>query len=114
MTASKVIYLGVKGCAMALDSASGQQLWTTSLKGSDFVNIVLEGGNLYATTRGEIFCLDPNSGSILWHNPLTGFGLGLVSIAGEGIAQNSSILPEEKRRRDQQQAAASSAAASGS
>ena len=114
MAQSKVIYLGVKGCAMALDSATGLQLWSTTLKGSDFVNVALDGGNLYAATRGEIFCLDPKSGSILWHNPLKGYGWGLVSIAGEGMAQNSLALTEEKRRRDQQQAASSSAAASGS
>lgn len=110
MASSKFIYLGVKGSVMALNSANGQQLWATSLKGCEFVNVVLDGNNLYATARGEIFCLNPQTGIIRWHNPLKGYGWGLVSIAGEDIAQNTSALSEEKRRRDQQQAASSSAA----
>jgi outer membrane protein assembly factor BamB len=112
MTPSKFIYLGVKGSVIALNPANGEQLWAASLKSSDFVNVVLDGNSLYAATRGEIFCLDPQTGAIRWHNPLKGYGLGLVSIAGEGIAQNLSVLAAERRRREQQQAAASSAAAS--
>ena len=110
MAQSKFIYLGVKGSVMALNSANGQQLWATSLKGGEFVNVVLDGNNLYATTRGEMFCLDPQTGSIRWHNPLKGYGWGLVSIAGETISQNSSLLTAEKQRRDRQADASSSAA----
>ena len=111
MAQSKLIYLGVRGSVMALNPANGGQLWAARLKGTDFVNVVLDGTNLYAATRGEIFCLDPRTGEIRWHNPLKGCGWGLISIAGEGIAQNPSALAEEKRRRDEQQAAASSSAA---
>ncbi len=114
MARSKVIYLGVKGSVIALDSTSGQQLWATSLKGSDFVNVALDGGDLYAATRGEVFCLDPDSGIIRWHNPLKGYGWGLVSLAGEGMTQNASILAAEIRRREQQQASNSAAASSSS
>jgi outer membrane protein assembly factor BamB len=109
MASSKFIYLGIRGSVVAVNSANGQQLWSTSLKGGEFVNVVLDGYNLYATTRGEIFCLDPTTGIIRWHNPLKGYGWGLVSIAGEGISQNDSILAAEKRRREQQQAASSAA-----
>ena len=111
MAQSKFIYLGVKGSVIALNSANGQQLWATSLKGSDFVNVVLDGNNLYATARGEFFCLDPSTGIIRWHNPLKGYGFGLVTIAGEGIAQNHSSLNEEKQRSDQAAASSSTTAA---
>ena len=110
MAQSKFIYLGVKGSVIALNPANGEQFWSASLKSSDFVNVVLDGINLYAATRGEIFCLDPQTGAIRWHNPLKGYGWGLVSIAGEGIDQNISPLTAEKRRRDHQQAAAASSA----
>ena len=112
MALSRFIYLGIKGSVVALNSANGEQLWATKLTGSDYVNVVLDGNNLYAATQGEIFCLEPRTGSIRWHNPLKGYGLGLVSIAGEGMIQNLSSLAEEKRRRDQQ-ASSSSAAAAG-
>jgi outer membrane protein assembly factor BamB len=111
MAASKFIYLGVKGSVIALHSANGQQLWATALKGSEFVNVALDGSNLYAATRGELFCLDPQTGTIRWHNPLKGYGWGLVSLAGEGIPENFSTVVAEKLLRDQQ-AASSSAASS--
>ena len=110
MAQSKFIYLGVKGSVIALNPANGQQLWATSLKGSEFVNLALDGNNLFAATRGEIFCLDPQSGIIRWQNPLKGYGCGLISIAVEGIAQNMPTLAAENRRRDEQQAAASTSA----
>ena len=106
---AKIIYLGVKGSVVAIDSATGQSIWSTSLKGAEFVNVVLDGNNLFATTRGEIFCIDPQGGGIRWHNPLKGYGLGLITIAGEGIPQNA-VLSAEKRRRDQEQASAAAAA----
>ncbi len=110
---AKIIYLGVKGSVVAIDSATGQSIWSTALKGAEFVNVVLDGNNLFATTRGEIFCLDPKGGGIRWHNPLKGYGLGLITIAGEGIPQNA-VLGAEKIRRDQQQAAAAASASAAS
>ncbi len=109
---AKIIYLGVRGSVVAIDSATGQAVWSTSLKGAEFVNVVLDGNNLFATTRGEIFCLDPQGGGIRWHNPLKGYGLGLITIAGEGIPQNAT-LGAEKTRRDQQQAAAAASSSAG-
>ncbi|MEY4388167.1 MAG: hypothetical protein RLY20_3450 [Verrucomicrobiota bacterium] len=101
MPHSKTIYLGIKGSVIAMDAATGNQLRVVHLKGSDFVSVVLDGENLYATTYGEIFCLDPQTGEGRWHNKLTGFGLGLISIAGECIgSENSLVLSEEKRRVD--------------
>lgn len=108
-----MIYLGVKGSVVAVDSATGQLVWETDLKGVDFVNVIIDGNNLFATTRGEIYCLDPQGGGIRWHNPLKGYGLGLVTIAADGVAPNTAVIAAEKRRRDQEQAstAASSTAA---
>src|SRR5689334_13487005 len=111
MAQSRFIYLGVKGSEMALNSANGEELWTRKLKRSDFVNVVLDGNNLYAATSGEIFCLGPKISISRWHKSLKGCGWGVVSIAGEGIAQSLSALGAEKRRRDEQPAAASGSAA---
>jgi outer membrane protein assembly factor BamB len=112
MAQSKFIYLGVKGSVLALNSANGQKLWATDLKGLDFVNVVLDGNNLFAATHGEIFCLDPRTGIIRWHNPLKGYGWGLISIAGEGVNQNFPALPAEKQRQDQQAANSSTGSSS--
>ncbi|MDX2039990.1 MAG: PQQ-binding-like beta-propeller repeat protein [Acidobacteriota bacterium] len=103
--ALNVIYLGIKGAVIALNRANGQEIWRTTLKGGDFVNIVLDGNHLYATTRGEIFCLDTKTGEPRWHNELKGLGLGLISIATPSGSQVLSA--QEKMMRD---AAAASAA----
>lgn len=107
-----LIFIGIKGSVVALSRATGKQVWATHLKGSDFVNVVLQNGVLLATCYGEIFCLDPLTGNGLWSNPLKGFGTGLATIATEETAGsgNATVLAE-KRRRDEQAAAAASAAA---
>lgn len=104
MPQTNVIYIGVKGSVLALDRATGTELWRTKLKG-DFVNVVLDGGQLYATTQGEISRLDPASGQVVWTNALRGMGLGLVTIATAGSSQ---ITPMQEKMN--QEAAAANAA----
>jgi outer membrane protein assembly factor BamB len=60
--------------------------------------------DLYASTKGEIFCLDPRTGQVLWHNPLKGMGLGLVCIAAPGSQPYLSAAIKQKK--NQQRAAA--------
>jgi outer membrane protein assembly factor BamB len=112
MNTSELIFIGIKGSVIALHRATGQQVWATHLKGSDFVNVVAQNDTVLASCSGEIFCLEPRTGNALWHNPLKGFGLGLASIAAEFNAGsgNAPVLAE-KRRRDEQAAASASASA---
>lgn len=76
------IFIGIKGAVIAFDRANGQEVWRSPLIGRDFVNVVLEDGELVAATHGELFCLDPATGHVRWHIPLKGSGRGLVTIAG--------------------------------
>ena len=111
MKTSEMVYIGIRGSVVALNRATGTQVWATKLKGTDFVNVVVDGEIVIASTYGAIFCLDGLTGKLLWQNPLRGFGIGLSAIA---TAQNTEggILPiVEKRRRDQQSAAAGAASA---
>jgi outer membrane protein assembly factor BamB len=108
MAKSSLLFIGIKGTVMALDRATGQQVWVTKLKGGDFVNVALEDGDLYATNKGEIFCLDPATGQIRWRNPLKGYGWGLVSIASAGSSQ--SLLIRAKQAEDEAAAAAAGGA----
>jgi outer membrane protein assembly factor BamB len=110
MKTSDLVVIGIKGSVVALNRATGQQVWATHLKGSDFVNVVVQNGAVLASCYGEIFCLDPLTGDALWHNPLKGFGTGLATIATEHDTGSAKApLLAEKHRRD---AAASAAAAS--
>lgn len=99
---SKPVYIGIKGSVLALDRATGAIIWEAELIGSDFVNVVLDGDDLLATTRGEIFCLDATTGHLRWQNPLRGYGYGVITIA----TVTPQIAPAaEKMRRDAEAAA---------
>lgn len=98
-----MILVGIGGYAVALDRATGSEVWRTKLRGSDFVNVALDGRDVFASTRGRLYCLDAATGTIKWENELKGLGLGLVGIAGAGA-----VTAAEARRREQ---AAQSAAA---
>jgi outer membrane protein assembly factor BamB len=45
-----------------------------------------------------LFCLDPATGKVRWHNKLFGLGLGLITFARS--ADGNLIAMEEKRRRE--------------
>src|SRR6266699_7282621 len=112
MKSSELVFIGIKGSVVALNRATGEQVWTVRLGGRDFVNVAVQGGAVLASCYGEIFCLDPLTGNALWHNPLKGFGTGLATIAGEldvGPASTSALA--EKRRRDAEEASAAAATA---
>jgi PQQ-like domain len=113
MKTAQLVFVGIKGSVIALNRATGQQVWETRLKGSSFVNVVLQDGAILAASCGEIFCLDPLTGTLMWHNPLKGFGVGLATIATDQTpgAGNAPVLAE-KRRRDEEAASAAVVAAS--
>jgi outer membrane protein assembly factor BamB len=112
MKPSDLVYVGIAGCVVALDRASGEIVWKTHLKGGEFVNVLLDQGQLFATTRGEIFCLDPLTGDGRWHNRLKGLGTGLATLATVNSFQAGvSAILSEKRRRDEEAAAAASSGA---
>ena len=106
MKTSDLVFIGIKGSVVALNRATGERVWATHLKGSDFVNVVLQEGAILASCYGEIFCLDPFTGEARWHNPLKGFGTGLAT-----IATDTATVLAAKRRRDEEAAVAAGATA---
>jgi outer membrane protein assembly factor BamB len=99
------IYVGIKGLVLALDSASGQELWRADLSGSSFVTVVDDGPRVYALAQGEAYCLDAETGSILWHNPLKGcgYGLGCIAVPGRLVTQDAAtaqIIAEQESAAD--------------
>jgi outer membrane protein assembly factor BamB len=77
----ELLYLGVRDTVLAFDLETGQELWNVKLAGSTFTHVVRTGNRLIATNKGEVWCLDAETGTVLWHNPLKGLGLGLISVA---------------------------------
>lgn len=76
------IFVGVRGTVLALDPATGVELWRRTLRNGHFVNVAFDGKMVIATTRGEVFALDPGTGHMIWNNELKGLGWGFVTIAG--------------------------------
>ena len=91
------LFVGIKGSVIAVDRGSGETLWSTHLKGAQFVTVAVEDGAVYAGTSGRLFCLDPSSGYVRWTNELPGMGYGLMSISG---ADTSALFGEYKKRQD--------------
>ena len=84
--ASEPLYIGIKGHVVAVDRATGGEIWRTPLAGSSYVTVHFDRGGLYAGARGTLFCLDRTTGSILWKNNLPGLGYNLIMFAGSDAA----------------------------
>jgi len=65
MKITDLVFIGIKGSVVALNRATGAPVWVRRLKGSDFVNVVLDGETILASCYGEIFCLGALSGAPL-------------------------------------------------
>jgi outer membrane protein assembly factor BamB len=103
------IFIGIKGSVIAIDRATGQSLWETPLKGSDFVNVILDEDRVLAATKGELFCLDAVTGKLLWNNKLPGLGQGIITIATS--SGSTAMGPLRKRQQDQEDAASAATTA---
>jgi outer membrane protein assembly factor BamB len=107
-TRSTPIFIGARGNVIAVDRNTGETMWTTALKGGDFVDVMLVDGDLYAASKGRLYRVDPSSGDILWCNDLPGMGWGIVTIAGSQAGAAAAV----KIRRQQAGNAATAASAS--
>lgn len=88
----KRLYVGIGDSVLALDPATGEEIWRTKLKKmSTFVTVSYIHGRVFAAVSGEIFCLDPLTGEVVWHNPMKGLGLGYVTFTGEGAPGDATI-----------------------
>ena len=107
-----LLYVGIKNSVVALNDKTGEEVWRAKLRGSDYVTVMWDGEALVAANSGEVWRLDPASGTVIWHNELKGLGRGLVSIASgrrpTNVSDNESAAA--KRRRDEQLVAAATVA----
>ena len=110
MPIDQLVFIGLKGYVLALHRDSGEIVWSNDQLKSGYVTLLLDGDQLIVSTNGYIYCLDPGTGKIRWHNPLKGYGSGaptsLISTRGQSSQQ---ALIEMAAAQAQQAAAASGA-----
>ncbi|HEX5107007.1 MAG TPA: PQQ-binding-like beta-propeller repeat protein [Vicinamibacterales bacterium] len=107
MNHGETIYIGVGGHVVAIDTTTGEELWRTKLKRSSYVTILVRPGAIYGAASGELFCLDPATGTIRWQNRLPGLGTGIIAFGDNGPSVMASAIAN-----DAANAAAAAAAAS--
>jgi outer membrane protein assembly factor BamB len=78
-----LLFIGVYNTVLALDTATGAEVWRAKLGGTSFVNVHWDGEELFASTKGEVWRLDPRNGNSIWHNKLKGLGFGAVLLASD-------------------------------
>ncbi len=101
---ARQIYVGIKGRVLALDYNTGAILWQTSVAGAFFVNVVDDGNRVFALSQGEAYCLEAATGTILWHNPLKGCGIGIGSLVVPGRPAPSAAMAAQIAAAQQQAA----------
>ena len=76
-----LVFVGLNSKVIALDRETGELIWKwKSPKGSGFVTLLLDGDQLIAAVSGYVSCLAPQTGELIWHNPLKGLGNGYTSL----------------------------------
>lgn len=85
------LFIGVGGHVVAVDPATGEEIWRSKLKTASVVTVAIVGGALYGAAGGELFRLDPATGAVIWKNRLKGLGMGIVAFPGGSDAVAAAV-----------------------
>ena len=88
------LFLGVGGHVVAIDPATGDEIWRTRLKSTTVTTVWSDGKRVYGGAQGELFGLDAASGNLLWHNKLKGLGMGIVAFPGSSLEAAAAAAAE--------------------
>jgi outer membrane protein assembly factor BamB len=95
-SASGPLYIGIKGHVVAIDPATGSEIWRCRLKSSGYVTVHADAGRLYAGASGQLFCIERTTGSVLWQSGLPGLGYNFITFPGTTPA---AAVAEEKKQK---------------
>lgn len=112
-TPDDIVLLATKSRVLAISRTDGRTLWERQLSGAwgpGFVTLVSDSESVFAHNNGKLFCLDVETGELLWTNELPGCGYGLASIALPGGQASTDPAVIQAIRSAQAAAAASSTA----
>jgi hypothetical protein len=85
-----LLYVGFNSYIVALNARTGQIVWEwKSTSGHGYVTLLADGHRLFASIEGYTYCLDANTGEELWYNRLSGFGVGVATLATSRAAASN-------------------------
>lgn len=86
----EVLYVGTGRYVAALYRDTGVEIWRKPLPSgaSGVVSLLLKGKQLFVGHSGRVYCLDADTGHMLWDNnlPKTGFNPVIMTMAGVGAS----------------------------
>ncbi len=108
-----MVFVGLNGYILALQRDTGDILWqweTQTWKG--YVTLLVDRDRIVASVNGYMYCLDALTGEQLWHNPLSGYGTGVASVATSGQSALGALQAQASQAVEASGAAAAVVAAS--
>jgi len=74
-----VVYAAAGSSVVCLNQSTGIKLWSQYISWwSQLTTLHFRNGNLYVGSGGVLYCLNPISGELIWHNPLRFLGRGIL------------------------------------
>lgn len=92
------LLIGIGGRVVAIDPATGTEIWRAKLKGSDTVTLTTAGNQVFAGTSGELFCLNGSDGTVIWHNKLKGLGVDIIAFSSSDASSIAAAALSKKRQ----------------
>lgn len=92
--AHDLVYIGFNKQVFGIDRYNGSITWEwKASKGTGYIGILLDGDRLIVNCSGWTWCLDPITGSEIWHQEFKGKGTGIASMAsphGNAVGDSAS------------------------
>ncbi len=103
MNPNDILLLGLKQTVTAICRADGAILWTTKLPDGNsnaFINLATDQRHVYAACNGVLHCLELQTGTLVWTNPLKGYGFGIASLCLPGQPAGPQAAAAARRAAD--------------
>ena len=80
--ADNFVFVGFNSRVIALDRETGAEQWVWKApKGwAQYVAVLPDGDRLIVSVQGYTYCLDAETGRLIWQNHLEGMGYGIPSL----------------------------------
>jgi outer membrane protein assembly factor BamB len=112
MSFENLVFVGFNSRVLALDRDTGDMIWSWQApkpKNGGYVTMLLDGDRLVVSVIGYMYCLEPETGDLIWSNETKGCGTGVSSIVSVRGQSSYEVLAGAAAVDAQRQAAASTA-----